>query len=96
MFARRLYNKLRTPVPALLPPERPVKSLRERELLRERLYKLDRSSTRFPEQLDELLQNDEWAEDLESLPEDELMELIGHLDNVRFISMLTKSCSPIP
>ena len=76
--------------------EQPAKPLRDRERLRERLYKLDRSSIQFPEQLNELLQDDKWVEDLESLPEDELVELVDYLDNVRFISILTKPCSPTP
>ena len=48
----------------------------------QRLYELDRSSTQFPEQLDELLHDEEWERQLQLLPEDELMELTGHLDDV--------------
>ena len=98
-----------TPPPASVPPpvsippqvpvppmEQPVKPLRDNKRLRERLYKLDRSSIQFPEQLDELLQDHEWVEGAKSLPEDELVELIDYLDDVSFISMLTKLCSPTP
>jgi len=53
----------------------------------QRLYELDGSSTRFPEQLDELLHDKEWVKGLELLPEGELMELVDYLDNVRSISM---------
>ena len=88
MFVRRLYNKLRTRVPVLPPPPPPEQPIR--------LYKLDRSSTQFPEQLNELLQDHEWVEGLKFLPEAQLVDLIGYLDDVRFISMLTKSCSPVP
>ena len=59
----------------------------------QRLYELDRSSTYFPEQLDELLQDDEWVGHLQSLPEGELVELIEYLDSVRFIPMPAESCS---
>ncbi|KAF9643100.1 kinase-like protein, partial [Thelephora ganbajun] len=51
-------------------------------MLAQRLYELDRSSTQFPEQLDKLLHDKEWIEDLKLLPEDELVELIGCLNNV--------------
>ena len=54
-------------------------------MLAQRLYELDRSSTRFPEQLNDLLHDEEWARQLKPLPEDELMELIGYLDDVRSI-----------
>jgi len=49
------------------------------------LYRLDRSSTRFPEQLDKLLHDREWEESLQLLPDGELAELVGYLDNVRSI-----------
>ena len=47
-----------------------------------RLYELDRTSTHFPEQLKELLYDKEWERQLGPLPEGELMELTGHLDDV--------------
>ena len=62
----------------------------------QRLYELDKSSTQFPEQLDELLHDTEWVKCLELLPEGELMELIGYLDNVRPISTRTRSRSSSP
>ena len=83
------------PQELVLSPERPAKPLPEKKWSRERLYKLDRSSTQFLERLNKLLQDGEWIEGLKSLPENELMEPIDYLDNVRFISMLIKPCSPI-
>ena len=58
-----------------------------------RLHELDRSSTGFPEQLDKLLHDEQWAESLELLPEGKLRELIGYLDNVRSILTPTGSHS---
>ena len=43
----------------------------------QRLSQLDRSSTRFPEQLDKLLHDKEWVKEVQLLQEDELMEVIG-------------------
>ena len=54
-------------------------------MLAQRLYGLDRSSTRFPEQLNDLLHDEEWAGQLKLLPEGELTKLIGCLDDVRSI-----------
>lgn len=51
-------------------------------MLSQRLYELNRSSARFPDQLNQLLQDKRWVEDLQRLPNDELVELIGYLDNV--------------
>ena len=51
-------------------------------MLTQHLYELNRASTQFPEQLNELLQDEEWVERLQSLPKGELVELIGYLDNV--------------
>jgi len=65
-------------------------------MLTQRLYELDKSSTRFPEQLDELLHDTEWVKRLELLRGGELMELIGYLDNVRSIPMRTRSRSSLP
>ena len=55
-------------------------------MLAQRLYELDKSSTRFPEQLDALLHDNEWVTHLQLLPEGELMELITYLNDVRLIS----------
>jgi len=57
----------------------------------QRLSQLDRSSTRFPEQLDKLLHDKEWVKEVQLLQEDELMEVIGCLDDVRLISMSNRS-----
>ena len=46
------------------------------------LYELDSSSTRFPEQLDKLLRNKEWIDQLKTLPKGDLVELTGRLDGV--------------
>ena len=46
------------------------------------LYELDTSSTRFPEQLDELLRDKEWIDQLKTLPEGELVGLTGYIDDV--------------
>ena len=62
----------------------------------QRLYELDRSSPRYPEQLNELLQEEEWVEQLRSLSEDGLVDLIDYLDSVSFISTPIKSCSSSP
>ena len=58
----------------------------------QRLYELDRSSPQFPEQLGELLQDEEWVEHLQPLSEGELVDLIDCLDSVSFISTPTKFC----
>ena len=62
----------------------------------QRLYKLDRSSTHFPEQLNELLHDKEWEEQLGLLPEGELVELASRLDDVCLISIQTTSRSLPP
>lgn len=49
----------------------------------QRLYELDKSSTRFPEQLNKLLHDREWVGYLQSLPEDELLEAMGYINDVR-------------
>ena len=46
------------------------------------LYELDASSARFPEQLDELLRDGKWIDQLKTLPEGELVGLTGRLDHV--------------
>ena len=51
----------------------------------QRLYELDRSSARFPEQLGELLEDRDWGWQLEHLTEREQMSLVNYLDKVRFI-----------
>jgi len=59
----------------------------------QRLYELDRSSNQFPEQLNELLHDREWVEQLKLLPEGELVELAGHLHDVWLIPSPTTSHS---
>lgn len=59
-------------------------------MLLHRLYALDRSSAQFPDQLYQLLEDKEYVECLQKLPEDELIQLIGYLDDVRFPLMLAK------
>ena len=49
----------------------------------QRLYRLDRSSILFLEQLDELLHDRQWVEAVRSLPKGELKGSITYLDNVR-------------
>ena len=46
------------------------------------LNELDASSTQFPEQLDKLLCDKEWIDQLKTLPKGELVELTGHLNGV--------------
>ena len=63
----------------------------------QRLYRLDTSWTWFPEQLEELLRDEGWLDDLWLLQEMELVGVVDYLDNVRFInSTLTESCSSSP
>ena len=59
----------------------------------QRLEGLDRSSTRFPEQLEKLLHDKRWVESLEHLPESELHKVIDFLDNVRSVPPPTGSYS---
>ena len=46
------------------------------------LYQLDASSIRFPEQLDELLRDRKWIDQLKTLPEGDLVRLTDRLDHV--------------
>lgn len=62
-------------------------------LAQQRLNDLDRSSIGFPEQLDKLLHDKQWEESLKLLPESELGELIGYLNNVG--SILTPTDTPL-
>ena len=62
-------------------------------MLAQRLYDLDRTSTRFPEQLSKLLRDREWTGHIQRLPEVELVELLGYIDEVRLISRRTRSYS---
>lgn len=50
----------------------------------QRLYDLDKSSARFSDQLDELLRDKEYLGGLRGLPELELVQLVNHLNDVRF------------
>jgi len=59
----------------------------------QRLHQLDKSSTRFPEQLEKLLYDKEWVDQAQLLPEDELVELTGYLNDVRLISTPNRSHS---
>ena len=49
------------------------------------LYELDRSSSQFPNQLDELLRSGQWTKDVEVLLEDEAKGLISYLQEVRSV-----------
>ena len=60
----------------------------------QRLYELDKSSTRFPEQLNELLHDREWVKCFQFLPEDELSGLVGYLNDVRLIYLPAQPRSP--
>jgi hypothetical protein len=53
--------------------------------MQQALDDLDRSSPQFPEQLNQLLHDGEWAANLDISPANELGELISHLDRVRSI-----------
>lgn len=44
-----------------------------------RLYDLDKS---FPDRLDQILQDQEYVNELRGLPEDELSQLVDHLNDV--------------
>ena len=65
-------------------------------MLVQRLDELDRSPDQFPEQLSQLLHDEQWIAALKVAPEDELGKLIGYLDNVRSVPTPTTShLSPI-
>ena len=55
-----------------------------------RLYKLDRSSTQFPDRLYQLLHDKEHVECLQKLPKDEVVQLIDYLNDVRLSLMSAK------
>jgi len=65
------------PTPSHLPWFLQIMSLR-------RLLELDRSSNQFPDQLYQLLHDKEYVECLQQLPNDELAQLVNHLDDVGF------------
>jgi len=44
-----------------------------------RLYDLDKT---FPDRLDQILQDQEYINELRGLPEDELFQLVDHLNDV--------------
>ena len=52
------------------------------------LYDLNRSSAQFPDQLYQLLHDEEHVERLVKLPEDELAGLLDYLDDVGFLLSL--------
>lgn len=54
------------------------------------LEKLDKSSPKFPDQLEQLLNNGRWITNLMTAPEDEMGKLIGNLDEVKFVSKRTE------
>lgn len=54
-------------------------------MLNLRLHELDRSSTGFPQQLDKLLQDEQWVESVGFIPGDEISKLIDCLDSVRSV-----------
>jgi len=49
----------------------------------QRLYDLDRWSTQFPGQLNELLHDTEYVDGFQKLPKGELVELVNYLNSVR-------------
>lgn len=51
----------------------------------QRLYNLDRSSTEFSQQLYELLREKEYVDELQKLPEGELVQLVNYLNSVRYL-----------
>ena len=59
----------------------------------QRVRELDRLSYQFPEQLDELLHDQELIATLKLASDNELVALIGYLDNVRFIPTPMRSHS---
>ena len=75
-------------------------------MLARRLHQLDRYSTQFPEQLDELLHDKEWTEQLDEILRnkewvgrvqflrwDELVDVTEHLNDVGFVSTPNQSHS---
>ncbi|KAF9641912.1 kinase-like protein, partial [Thelephora ganbajun] len=81
-LARAALSPIATPRTLSANDPQPQTHSPDQIMLTQRLYELDRSSTQFPEQLDKLLHDKEWIEDLKLLPEDELVELIGCLNDV--------------
>jgi len=55
-----------------------------------RLFELDMSSNQFPDQLYQLLNDKEYVECLQQLPDDELAQLVNHLDDVGFYQLPAK------
>ena len=55
----------------------------------QRLYDLDRSSTQFSDQLDELLHDKGYIDGLWGVPENELVQLVDHLYDVGFRSVIS-------
>ena len=66
---------------------------KDEEQLTQRLYGLNKSSAQFLKQLDELLQDEKWMRGTRRLSQDKLVGLIDCLDNIRLISVPSKSCS---
>ena len=54
----------------------------------QRLYGLDRSSTQFSDQLDELLHDKGYLDELRGLPEIELVQLVDHVNDVGFATVI--------
>ena len=55
-----------------------------------RLYEIDGSSNQFPDQLYLLLHDKEYVDCLQQLPDDELTQVVDHLDHVGPCRLLAK------
>jgi len=62
-------------------------------MLAQRLLQLDRSSAGFPEQLDKLLHDQKWVEQVQLLPRDKLVKVIECMNDVRLGSTPNQSHS---
>lgn len=76
-----------SPAPHIPASENPQPILRV--MSPQRLYDLDMSSTQFSDQLDELLHDKEYVYGLRTLSEIELVQLVDHMYDVRFSSVIS-------
>ena len=88
-----IYRLETRPLPPSSPPHPGSELLIEilRAMSPQRLYDLNRSSTQFSYQLDKLLHEKGYVDELQKLPEGELVRLVNYLNIVRY-----PQCKPDP